>query len=94
MSLKCLAKLNIGQINTQGQVIVSHYKTGTTLGGLPALKIISYFFGDVTQKEMPIWTFIPSKNVLMELMYVTQPSKYTLYLPIVERMIDSAEIAH
>ena len=89
------AKLNIGQINTQGQVIISHYQNGTTtLGGLPALKIISYFFGDVSLKEMQVWTFVPSKNVLVELVYIAQPSKYSLYLPIVERMIDSVEIAH
>jgi hypothetical protein len=87
-------KLNIGQINTQGQVIVTHYKNSTTtLGGLPALKILSYFFGDVTQKEMQVWTFVPSKNVLVELIYIAQPSKYSLYLPIVERMITSVEIA-
>jgi len=89
-----LAKLNIGQINTQSQVIVSNYKNGTTtLGGLPALKIISYFFGDVSQKGMQVWTFVPSKNVLVEFIYITQPSKYSLYLPIVERMINSVEIA-
>ena len=89
------AKLNINQINTQGHVIISHYKNDTTtLGGLPAIKIISYFFGDVSLKEMQVWTFVPSKNVLLELIYITQPSKYSLYLPIVERMIDSVEIAH
>ena len=88
------AKLNIGQINTQSQVIVSNYKNGTTtLGGLPALKIISYFFGVVSQKGMQVWTFVPSKNVLVEFIYIAQPSKYSLYLPIVERMINSVEIA-
>jgi hypothetical protein len=89
------AKLNIGQINTQGQAIVGHYKNATTtLGGLPALKIINYFFGDVTSKEMQVWTFIPSKHVLVEIIYIAQPSKYSLYLPIVQRMIDSVEIVH
>jgi hypothetical protein len=89
------AKLNISQIYTQGQVIISSYKNDTTtLGGLPALKIINYYFGDVSLKEMQVWTFVPSKNVLLELIYITQPSKYSLYLPIVERMIDSVEIAH
>jgi hypothetical protein len=88
------AKLNIGQINTQGQTIVSYYKnSSTTLGGYPALKIISYSFGVITQKEMQIWTFIPNKHVLVEIIYIAQPSKYSLYLPIVERMINSVEIA-
>jgi hypothetical protein len=89
------AKLDIGQINTQGQAIIGHYKnTTTTLGGLPALKIINYFFGDVTLKEMQVWTFIPSKHVLVELIYIAQPSKYSLYLSLVERMIDSVKIAN
>lgn len=89
------ANLNISQINTLGQVIVSHYQNATTsLGGLPALKIISYFFGDVTQKEMQVWTFIPKKHVIVEIIYLAQPPKYSLYLPIVQRMIDSVEIVH
>lgn len=89
------AKLNIDQINTRGQTIINQYKNNTsTLGGLPAIKIINYFFGGVTQKEMQIWTFIPSKNALVELIYIAQPSIYSLYIPIVERMIDSVEIAH
>ena len=89
------AKLNIGQINTQGHTIVSYYKNSTTaLGGYPALNIVSYFFEVVTQKEMQVWTFIPSKHVLVELIYIAQPSKYSLYLPIVQRMIDSVEIVH
>ncbi len=88
-------KLDIGQINTQGQAIIGHYKNATTtLGGLPALKIINYSFGDVSQKEMQVWTFIPSKHVLVELIYIAQPSKYSLYLPIVQRMIDSVELIH
>ena len=76
-------------------MVISHYKNDTTtLGGLPAIKIVNYFFGDVTQKEMQVWTFIPSKNVLVELLYIAQPSKYSLYLPVVEKMIDSVEITH
>lgn len=89
------AKLNLGQINTRGEVISSYYKNATTtLGGFPALKIVNYFFGDVTQKEMQVWTFIPSKNVLLEMLYIAQPSKYSVYLPVVQKIIDSVEIAH
>lgn len=89
------AKLNIGQINTRGAVISSYYKNATTtLGGSPALKIVNYFFGDVTQKEMQVWTFIPGKQILLEIIYIAQPSKYSFYLPIVQKMIDSVEIAH
>ena len=89
------AKLNISQINTQGQTIVSYHKNSTTtLGGYPALRVASYFFGGVTQKAMQIWTFIPNKHVLVEIIYIAQPSKYSFYLPIVQKMIDSVEIAH
>jgi hypothetical protein len=88
------AKLNISQINTQGQTIVSYHKNSTTtLGGYPAFRIASYFFGGVTQKAMQIWTFIPNKHVLVEIIYIAQPSKYSFYLPIVQKMIDSVEIA-
>ncbi len=89
------AKLNIGQIDTGGDVIVSHYKSNnTTLGGLPALKITNYFVGVPTEKGMQVWTFVPNKHVLVELLYVAQPSQYSLYLPIVQKMIDSVKIIH
>jgi len=89
------AKLNIGQINTRGEVISSYYKNATTtLGGFPALKIADYFFGDLTQKQMQVWTFVPGKNILVEIIYIAQPSKYAFYLPIVQKMIDSIQIAH
>jgi eukaryotic-like serine/threonine-protein kinase len=86
---------HIGKANTTNQVIIGHYKNATTtLAGLPALKIISYYFGDIDQKNMQVWTFIPSKHLLVELVYIADPSKYYLYLPIIQRMIDSVEIVH
>jgi hypothetical protein len=95
------AKLNIdqvnhiGQMNTTNLVIIGHYKNATTtLAGLPALKIINYYFGNVGQKEMQVWTFIPSRHLLVELIYLADPSKYYLYLPTIGRMIDSVKIAH
>jgi hypothetical protein len=92
-SNETFAKLNIGQINTQGQVIISYYKnTTTSFGGLPAIKIINYFFGDSIRKDMQFWTFVPRKNVLLQLIHITQSYKYYLYLPIIERMIGSRNI--
>ena len=86
---------HIGKANTTNQVIIGHYKNATTtLAGLPALKIINYYFGDVGQKNMQVWTFIPSKHLLVELVYIADPSKYYLYLPTIQKMIDSVEIAH
>lgn len=87
------SKLNLNQLNTQGQVIVHSYKNSTTtLGGLPALKIVNYFFGVIGQKQMQMWTFVPAKNDIIELVYTALPSKYSVYLPVVEKMIDSVRI--
>jgi hypothetical protein len=48
---------DIGKMNTTNQVIIGHYKNATnTLAELPALKIINYYFGNVGQKEMQVWT--------------------------------------
>jgi hypothetical protein len=86
---------HIGRMNTTNEVIISHYKNATTtLAGLPALKIINYYFGDVGQKDMQVWTFIPSKHLLVQLIYIADPSKYYLYLPTIQKMIDSVNIAH
>jgi len=43
---------------------------------------------------MQVWTFIPSKHLLVELVYIADPSKFYLYLPTIQGMIDSVNIAH
>jgi hypothetical protein len=88
------ANLNTSQLDTQGQALISQYKNSTTtLGGLPAIKLTSYIFGGFTQKTMQMWTYIPSKHVLFAVVYIVQPSAYSLYLPAVQQMIDSVKIA-
>jgi hypothetical protein len=88
------AKLSINQINTGGQTIIRYYKNSTTtIGGLPAIKIVNYYFGDITQKEMQIWTFVPNKHILIEILYIAPPSKFSLYLPAAQKMINSVEIS-
>ncbi|NAL78634.1 hypothetical protein [Nitrososphaera sp. AFS] len=88
------AKLGINQIYTGGQTIIGYYKNSTTtLGGLPAIKIVNYYFGDITQKEMQIWTFVPNKHILFEILYIAPPSKFSLYLPAAQKLINSLEIA-
>ncbi len=87
------AQLGINQVNTGGQTIIGYYKNSTTvLGGLPAIKILNYYFGDITQKEMQIWTFIPNKHILFEVLYIASPSQFPLYLPAAQKVIDSIEI--
>jgi hypothetical protein len=90
-----LANFNLGDVNLagQGQAIISHYKNSTTtLGGLPAIKIVSYFFGAFTEKSMQVWTFVPSKHIFVDLIYIVQPPQYSLYLPAVQNMINSVKI--
>lgn len=88
-------KLGINQIYTGGQTIIGYYKNSTTtLGGLPAIKIVNYYFGDVTQKEMQIWTFVPNKHILLEILYITPPSKFSVYLPAAQKLINSLEISN
>lgn len=89
------AKLGINQIYTGGQTIIGYYKNSTTtLGGLPAIKIVNYYFGDVTQKEMQIWTFVPNKHILLEVLYISPPSKFSLYLPAAQKLINSLELSN
>lgn len=87
------ARLNMSDVSLQNQAVISHYKNSTTtLGGLQALKIVSYLFSSVTDKAMQVWAFVPSKNVLVELIYITQPPQYPLYLPTFQKMVDSVRI--
>ena len=89
------SRLGINQIYTGGQTIIGYYKNSTTtLGGLPAIKIVNYYFGDVTQKEMQIWTFVPNKHILLEVLYITPPSKFSLYLPAAQKLINSLELSN
>jgi hypothetical protein len=89
------SKLGINQIYTGGQTIIGYYKNSTTtLGGLPAIKIVNYYFGDITQKEMQIWTFVPNKHILLEVLYITPPSKFSLYLPAAQKLINSLELSN
>ena len=88
------AKLSISQVYTGGQTIVGYYKNSTTtVGGLPAIKIVNYYFGDITQKEMQIWTFVPNKHILIEILYIAPPSKFSLYLPAAQKIINSLGIS-
>jgi hypothetical protein len=87
------ANLNIGDTHTEGQALIKQYKNSTTtLGGLPALKIVSYLFGSLTEKALQVWTYVPSKHVLLEVTYIVQPSQYSLYLPAVQQIMNSIKI--
>jgi hypothetical protein len=89
-----LAKFNLSDINLPSQAIINHYKNSTTtLGGLPAIKLVSYLFGAFTDKTMQVWTYVPSKHIFVGLIYIVQPPQYSLYLPAVQSMINSVKIA-
>jgi hypothetical protein len=87
------SNLNLGQLDTRGQALITSYKNSTTrLGGLPAIKLTSYVFGGFTQKTMQFWTYIPDKHVLMAIVYIAQPPTFPLYVPAVQQMISSMKI--
>jgi len=87
------ANLNTSDIDTQGQALIKQYKNSTTtLGGLPALKIVSYLFGSLTEKALQVWTYVPSKHVLLEVIYIVQPSQYSLYLPAAQQIMNSIKL--
>jgi hypothetical protein len=87
-------KLNLTNLPIKGEAVINNYKNNTTtLGGMPGVRVISYLFGGVTEKTMQMWTVVPNKHILIEVIYIVQPSQYSLYLPAVEKMIDSIKIA-
>lgn len=82
--------LTSGDIGTAGQTVLNISKT--TLGGLPAVKIIDYTFGDVTTKHMQVWTVLPKHNLRLLVYYIAPPSLYDQYLPAVQHMLNSFKL--
>lgn len=89
------AKFSMADIDLAGQAIIKHYQnSSTTLGGLPAIKIVSFIFGAFTQKTMQVWAFVPTRHLVIEFIYIVQPPQYPLYLAGFQKMTDSVKIAH
>jgi hypothetical protein len=65
--------------------------TSSSLGGRPAFKyVLSYLENDIKQKYLQIGTIISGKVYYI---YFSAPEqKFSQYLPIIEKMIDSVEI--
>jgi PsbP-like protein len=68
----------------------------------PALKITYYLFGQqnifglggsTTQKALAVFVLDPDKDISYLIKYLSQPSKYDVYLPVAQKMIDSFKVS-
>ncbi|MFI5423787.1 MAG: hypothetical protein ACHQXG_03255 [Nitrososphaerales archaeon] len=82
--------LTLSDIGTTSQTILNSSKT--TLGGLPAWRIIDYTFDGMTTKHMQIWTVLPKHNLRLLIYYIAQPSLYDQYLPVAQHMLNSFKL--
>jgi hypothetical protein len=82
--------LTLIDIGTVGETILSSSRS--TVGGLPALKIVDYTFGDMTTKHMQVWTVLPKHNLRLLFYYIAQPSYYDQYLNVMEHMLNSFKV--
>jgi len=66
--------------------------TSTTIADKPAHKIVFSAIDnkEVERKAMQVWTVIGNKAFLIT--YKAEPDKFSSYLPIIERMIDSLKV--
>ncbi len=66
--------------------------TSDTLAGRPAHKVVFTALDNkqVERKAMQIWTVIDNKAILIT--YKAEPDKYSSYLPIIKRMINSFQV--
>lgn len=92
MSLQQYAETGINQLRysfADFNLIMSN-KT-TVASGIPAYRVIfTYDQGGTPIKQMQVWTV--SSNEFYILTYGSRSADYSIYLPLVERMIDSFKI--
>jgi hypothetical protein len=79
-------KIPIRQLDTHNGSVLNSY-TGTS--GMRVTKIIDKIYG---QEELQIWTLIPTKHILIELVYISGAKGFPQYLPMAKKMIASFEI--
>jgi hypothetical protein len=82
--------LTLSDIGTTGEIILNSSRS--TLGGLPALKIVDYTFDEMTTKHMQVWTVLPKYNLRLLIYYIAQPSLYDQYLTVMQHMLDSFKL--
>jgi hypothetical protein len=82
--------LTLSDIGSAGEIILNSSRS--TLGGLPALKIVDYTFDGITTKHMQVWTVLPENNLRLLIYYIAQPSFYDQYLPVMQHVLDSFKL--
>jgi hypothetical protein len=82
--------LTLSDIGSTGGTTLNSSRS--TLGGLPALKIVDYTFDEITTKHMQVWTILPKNNLRLLIYYIVQPSLYDQYLPVMQHVLDSFKL--
>ena len=82
--------LTLSDIGSAGETILNSSRS--TLGGLPALKIVDYTFDEIITKHMQVWTILPKNNLRLLIYYIVQPSLYDQYLSVMQHMLDSFKL--
>lgn len=82
--------LTLSDIGTTGGITLNSSRS--TLGGLPALKIVDYTFDGFTTKHMQVWTVLPEHNLRLLIYYIAQPSLYDQYLPVMQHTLASFKL--
>jgi hypothetical protein len=75
--------------NNPSQVILKSYKK-------PALEflVLSTLEKKLGLEELQVWSVIPTKQILVELLYVADPVDYSRYLAVAKKIMESLEITH
>lgn len=79
-------KIPIRQLDTHNGSVLNSY---TSTSGMRVMKIIDKIYG---QEELQIWTLIPTKHILIELVYSSGAKGFPQYLPMAKKIITSFEI--
>ena len=92
VSLQEVTKVQMSELKKTNPDLELSESTSTTLAGKPAHKVAfsATDNNQVQRKALQLWTVIDNKAILIT--YKAQPDKYSSYLPIIEKMIDSFQV--
>jgi hypothetical protein len=82
----------VRQINNHSnEVILNSYKNPTAQSGFLVLRTLDkkYRFG---LEELQVWSVIPTKHILVEMLYLADPLDYSRYLQVAKKIMQSLEI--
>lgn len=92
VSLQEVTKVQMSELKKTNLDLEFSESTSTTLAGKPAHKVVlsATDNNQVQRKALQLWTVIDNKAILIT--YKAQPDKYSSYLPIIEKMINSFQV--